>query len=78
MRWLPDRQRPQHWALRLFQIAQVTALGTMPLILAISAIGDREPLTFDGWWFPLGLFVVAWSILSCRCGCCSLASSSQH
>ena len=68
MRWLPDRQRHQHWALRLFQIAQVTALGTMPLILAISAIGDHESITLDGWWFPLGLVVVAWAIFFCRCG----------
>lgn len=68
MRWLPDRRHPQHWALRLFQIAQVTALGTIPLILAISAIGDRQPITLDGSWFPLGLVFVAWAIFFCRCG----------
>ncbi len=43
MRWLPNREHPQHWALRLFQIAQVTALGTMPLM-------DEEEA------FDLGIF----------------------
>jgi hypothetical protein len=65
MRWLPDRRSRQHWALRLFQIAQGTALSAMFLVIAIV---DFRGLTDDIFWFWCAFAMFSWVCFWARFG----------
>ena len=65
MRWLPDRRSRQHWALRLFQIAQGTALSGMFLVIAIV---DFRGITDEICWFWFAFAVFTWLSFLARFG----------
>ncbi len=65
MRWLPNRERPQHWALRLFQIAQGTFLSVVFVIIATNGQSVGPDRLF---WFWCEIAVIAWIIFCGRLG----------